>query len=175
MREIVKATGLSKGAFYHYFESKEQIFIEVITTFYFDKMVIHYDKLDHESLFKFYHDYISRIKIFMKEFKTFFNYNDPDVKMNYLTMMFDALNLFPGFKEKVKEAHEVELDAWTAVIKRARKNGEFESPMSDKQVARIFIYTNDGVALHLLLNGELSTAPDELLKLWDNFYIELKD
>ena len=29
MKEIVDKTGLSKGAFYHYFESKEQLFLEV--------------------------------------------------------------------------------------------------------------------------------------------------
>ena len=30
MKEIVKETGLSKGAFYHYFESKEQLFLELL-------------------------------------------------------------------------------------------------------------------------------------------------
>ncbi|MGD8401904.1 MAG: TetR/AcrR family transcriptional regulator, partial [Bacillota bacterium] len=33
MQEIVAKTGMSKGAFYHYFESKEQLFLEVINHF----------------------------------------------------------------------------------------------------------------------------------------------
>ena len=39
MKEIVKQTGLSKGAFYHYFESKEQLFQEVLDFFLNNVMV----------------------------------------------------------------------------------------------------------------------------------------
>jgi len=33
MREIVEKTALSKGAFYHYFSSKEQLFKEIVLMF----------------------------------------------------------------------------------------------------------------------------------------------
>jgi hypothetical protein len=47
--------------------------------------------------------------------------------------------------------------------------------MSDEQIARIFIYSNGGIALHLLLIGDYDTLDYEILTLWDNFYKELKD
>ena len=34
IKEIVEITGLSKGAFYHYFQSKEQLFEEVMEHFF---------------------------------------------------------------------------------------------------------------------------------------------
>ena len=34
MKDIVDATGLSKGAFYYYFSSKEQLFFEVLDFFF---------------------------------------------------------------------------------------------------------------------------------------------
>jgi AcrR family transcriptional regulator len=34
MKEIVEKTGMSKGAFYHYFPSKEDLFIEIIGKYY---------------------------------------------------------------------------------------------------------------------------------------------
>lgn len=174
MNEIVTATELSKGAFYHYFKSKEQLFTEVINTFYFNKMVIDYGKLCNDSLWEFYHEYIEQIKIFVKESKAYLNYKDPRANVNYLTMMFDALKLFPGFRDRVREEQKKELDAWTAIIKKSREKGEFSSPMSDKQIAGIFIYTDEGIGLHLLLNGELGSADNEMLTLWNNFYKELK-
>ena len=175
MNEIVSATGLSKGAFYHYFESKEQLFVEVINTFYFNKMVIDYGKLSNDSLWAFYHEYAEQIKIIINDFKAYLNSNDAKTHINYLIMMFDALNLFPGFRDKLREAQKKELDAWTAVIKKSRINDEFSSPMSDEQIARIFIYSNGGIALHLLLIGDYDTLDYEILTLWDNFYKELKD
>lgn len=33
MNELVEAAGLTKGAFYHYFKSKEQVFEEVVLAF----------------------------------------------------------------------------------------------------------------------------------------------
>ncbi|MEW6195047.1 MAG: TetR/AcrR family transcriptional regulator [Bacteroidota bacterium] len=175
MKDIVNETGLSKGAFYHYFESKEKLFIEVIDSFYFDKMMIDYKKLNNDSLWNFYHDYVEQIVKSINDFREFLNYNDADSNINYITMMFDALNLFPGFQDKVKYSQREELDAWASVIKKAREAGEFSSPMSDEQIARIFIYSNDGIALYLLLNGKLNDAGSEMLNLWDNFYSELKD
>ena len=34
MKEIVKTTQMSKGAFYHYFKNKEQIFLEIVDSIY---------------------------------------------------------------------------------------------------------------------------------------------
>jgi AcrR family transcriptional regulator len=172
MNEIVTASGLSKGAFYHHFQSKEQLFVEVINSFFFDHMVIDYEKLSKNSLWDFYHDYAQLLKKTLTAFK---DYTDTKANINILTLMFDALNLFPGFREKLREAQRKELDAWASIVAKARRNGEFKSPMSDEQIARMFIYSNDGIGLHLLLNGKMETADQEMIKLWDNFYWELKD
>lgn len=175
LNEIVVATGLSKGAFYHYFQSKELLFVEVINTFFFDQMMIDYRTLRTNSLWDFYHDYALQLKKTVAVFKEYGNFSDTKVNVNSLTMMFNALDLFPGFRDKLREAKQKELDAWTSVIAKSRSNGEFASPMSDEQIARMFIYSNDGISLHLLLDGGLDTVDQELLTLWDNFYRELKD
>ncbi len=175
MNEIVTASGLSKGAFYHHFQSKEHLFVEVINTFFFDQLFIDYKKLNQNSLWDFYHDYAMLLKKTIVASRGFLNYSDTKANLNYLTMMFDALKLFPGFQDKVREAQKNELDAWTSVVARARSNGEFTSPMSDEQIARMFIYSNDGIALHLLLSGNIEKVDQEMITLWDNFYREVKD
>lgn len=172
MNEIVTASGLSKGAFYHHFQSKEQLFIEVVNSFFFDHMVIDYEKLNKNSLWDFYHDYAQLLKKTLIAFK---QYTDTKANINILTLMFDALNLFPGFRGKLRETQQKELDAWTSMVAKARASGEFGSPMSDEQIARMFIYSNDGIGLHLLLNGNLEDVDQEMITLWDNFYREVKD
>ncbi len=49
MKEIVDKTGMSKGAFYHYFSSKDQVFAEVIQYFFMDMMTTDYDKIPQNS------------------------------------------------------------------------------------------------------------------------------
>lgn len=175
MNEIVDATGLSKGAFYHYFPSKEQLFVEVIDTYFFMKMRIDYDKCGKSSLQQFYRCYASQVDKIIREFKPLMTPPRSKNEFNYFRMMFDALNLFPGFREKVLAAKQEEFDAWIRVIKEGRERGEFESPMSDEQIARMFIYSTDGISLNLIFYGNFDEAELELITLWDNFYDELKD
>jgi hypothetical protein len=82
--------------------------------------------------------------------------------------------MFPEFRERMKEYHRKELMAWTDVIKKARESGEIRSSMNDKQIAMIFIHTSDGVAMNLVLNGNLKNLKKELKLLWDRFYESLK-
>ncbi|MBN1398381.1 MAG: TetR/AcrR family transcriptional regulator [Bacteroidetes bacterium] len=175
MNELVTAAGLSKGAFYHYFESKEKLFSEVIDTFYFRNMTIDYSKLSHESLYNFYHDYAKEITKLINESKTFLDTKDREANINYFIMMFDALKLFPDFRDKLRETQQKDLDAWSAIVEIGREKGEFESPMSDEQIARMFIYSIDGIAVYLLMNGSYENIENEMIKLWDNFYKEVKD
>jgi len=175
LRDIVRETGLSKGGFYHYFSSKEQLFMEVINTYYFEKMQIDYSKLSHNSLRDFYHDYVKEVKRTMITLKKeLFKSNTP-VNINYITILFDAMKLFPDFQNKIKKALREELNEWINIVKSARRKKEFSSPMTDEQIARMFIYSNDGIALRLLLEGNLKNIDKEMLKLWNNFYKEVKD
>lgn len=175
MQDIVRETGLSKGAFYHYFKSKEQLFKEIINTYYFDKMMIDYEKLSHNSLKEFYQDYVKNIKNTLTSIKNEIFDSNTLVNINFISIVFDAMKLFPRFQEKVKQTQQYELNEWIKIVKIARRKKEFSSPMSDEQIARMFIYSNDGIALRLLLEGNLQNIDKEMLKLWNNFYKEIKD
>ena len=59
MQEIVEKTGMSKGAFYHYFKSKEQLFAEVIDLFFVTVPTTIRQPIDDSSLYVFYHDYLA--------------------------------------------------------------------------------------------------------------------
>ncbi|MCD8260962.1 MAG: TetR/AcrR family transcriptional regulator, partial [Bacteroides sp.] len=61
MQDIVKSTGLSKGAFYHYFKSKETVFEEVIRYFYDHIMITDYNDFPTTSLKEFYQTYIRKL------------------------------------------------------------------------------------------------------------------
>jgi TetR/AcrR family transcriptional repressor of nem operon len=53
----------------------------------------------------------------------------------------------------------LELAEWTAMVRQARGAGEIRTNLSDMQVAKLFVYLSDGVAVRLLLQNQT----DELL------------
>lgn len=173
MKEIVESSGLSKGAFYHYFPSKESLFLEIVET-YLKMLNIDFDKFSKNSLYEFYHDYIdSSYKKFM-QLKDFLEDTNDEDDLTYITLTFDAINLFPGFKEQVEQLHTKELSAWENVIRLATKRGEIKSTMTPMQIAKLFVYVSDGIGQRLIMQGQIRDIKDELLILWDGLYNDLK-
>jgi TetR/AcrR family transcriptional regulator, transcriptional repressor for nem operon len=178
MKEIVEKTGLSKGAFYHYFESKEQLFLEVLDFFFTCVMTHAYETYSRESFYKFYHDYANEVKGFVKEYIFKFKAEDESdevFSMNYFTLAFDALKLFPEFRGKMIAGQEKELKIWTDVIDDARKKGEIKSSMTNEEIAKLFIYVGDGLAMHMVLKGaKMEEMVSPFLALWDRLYDQMK-
>lgn len=174
MKEIVEKTEMSKGAFYHYFESKEQFFLEVVNH-YVSTLTVDYSKLSKDSLYQFYHDYIKSMND--DTIYSFHNkQNDLDncFSLNYYVLIFDAMKLFPSFHERMTVSLQDERKVWAEIVRIARENGEITSSMTDKQIASMFIYTSDGVALHSIMKDITGDTPNTLLIVWDGLYKELK-
>lgn len=177
MKELVKSAGLSKGAFYHYFESKEQLFLAVLEYFYTSVAKHHYENYSKKSFYKFYRDYANEIKIFSEEHVTLLIGSEPEgeFNLNYFTLAFDALKIFPEFKSRMVEKQHEELKIWTDVIAAARKNGEITTQMSDEEVAQLFIYSSDGIAMHMVMEGtRISDVVETFMNLWDKLYEQIK-
>lgn len=165
LREIVEATGLSKGAFYHHFTSKEQLFLELVNDVFSSVLDVPYDQFNQESLYHFYIDYIN----YYVE-----NGEGSAPGFQYVSLIFDAIKLFPDFQKKLQELKRVQLDSWTKIVQTARSKGEISSSMSDEQIAGMFISSSSGVEMNSMLNGGSRNAGQTLLNLWNSFYNELK-
>jgi TetR/AcrR family transcriptional repressor of nem operon len=175
MKEIVDKTGLSKGAFYHYFNSKEQVFTEVIQYFFMDMMLTDYSLFSQSTLKEFYREVLDRFeddklasqKLLPKQKGSTFN-------TNYYYLIFDAMRMLPDFKERHLDQQKQEIKTWKDVIETARKNNEIATGMSDKQVAKLFIYLGDGVNINLAMASNPGKKKDQLKTLWEGLYNTLK-
>lgn len=160
MQDIVNATGLSKGAFYHYFSSKEKVFEEVIE-FYFDGSQMEtYSKFSQNSLWEFCQDYINVAKERIKRYNNSTDENGGVLRANQFALVFDAMKLLPNFNLKQEERQKKELKYWTSIINKALKNGEISSFMNSDQIAKLFIYQNYGVSVYFVMRSQ----QDELIK-----------
>jgi TetR/AcrR family transcriptional regulator, transcriptional repressor for nem operon len=177
LSEIVKLTGLSKGAFYHYFESKEVLLKEVLEQFVANFMSTNWDSLSSTTLLKFIDEYhsISANRIdnlnskLISEFKI-------DYDINYYALFFDAIRVVPEFKITIHKKQAAELAAWKHVISKALKTGEIHSKMSAEQIARLFIYIPDGFFMeNVFLEGESAENKPlvSIKSLWKDLYRQL--
>jgi AcrR family transcriptional regulator len=175
MKDIVESTGMSKGAIYHYFNSKEQVFEEVIQHFFINIMSKDFSHIPLHSLKQFYTDLLVEMEDRRKQSAKLINENkETKFKTNYYFLIFDAIKILPGFREELLVSQKEEIKSWTVRIKHARETGEIKTTMTDLQLAKLFVYSGDGTGLNMIMEETNEKVNTELKKLWDGLYDALK-
>lgn len=184
MKEIVEISGMSKGAFYHYFDSKEGLFKEVIQHFFTPFISTDYSKFSQDSLKVFFTDIIKEYRKKRESVNKLLGY-DINNNLNYenkFYILFDALRILPDFKKDYIKKQKEEKLCWIKVIKNAKKNKEIKSDITDEQIAKLFIFISDGTALNFITkNYQLvnldcvflekeDLEKEDLYNLWNDFY-----
>lgn len=174
MSEIVQKTGLSKGAFYHYFASKEALFKEIATMF-LTMGGINYAGFNRNSLQLFYLEYIESVNNSILEMNKMVTDTDSkSFNLNFFLILFEAVSRFPEFLEMELEFHKKDIVAWTTVISNARKSGEISSVSTDEEIANLFLYCSDGVFIRFINNENTLTFKEYLLKAFQSVYENLR-
>jgi AcrR family transcriptional regulator len=174
MREIVEKTGLSKGAFYHYFTSKEELFKE-ITNMFLSMGAVNYSSFSKVSLKAFYNQYVEFIDNSLLEMSNMvITSGDKSINLNFFLILFEAVSRFPEFLRVELEFHMKDIEAWKNIISIAREKGEILSSSSDEEIANLFLYCTDGVFLRFINSYEPKTYKDFLTLAYDTLYENLK-
>ncbi|MBI1307475.1 MAG: TetR family transcriptional regulator [Bacteroidetes bacterium] len=167
MNQILDASGLSKGAFYHYFKSKEEVFEEIVNQFVLPFAEVDYSKFDQTSLRGFLNDYIQQLKDSTKELQ---KAEGGELDFNFMALIFEVLRVFPGYRDKFVALHDKEVKAWDKVIKTAQKKGEIKNDIKSLTLAHVFVNNIDGLGIRLLVKQSFLQSHKELKKIMDDMY-----
>jgi len=174
MNEILENSGLSRGTFYYYFKSKEQVYADVIELFCVTMPTTAQKAINDSSLYVFYHDYLTNASQTYALLSRTVKDSDMHI-FNFFTLSLDAMKRLPGHKEKLKFINKEILKIWIRVIHSARENGEISTVMTDEQIAFFFKFSMDGMGMKSELEGISSVESDkELIAFWDNFYEQIR-
>jgi TetR/AcrR family transcriptional regulator, transcriptional repressor for nem operon len=174
MKEIVEKTGLSKGAFYHYFTSKEELF-KYITNYFFSLGKVDYSSFSKESFIEFYYQYTSLIGQSFKKIMEFASVNSNNCNVfNFFYILFEAANRFPDFLKMESELHKKDITAWKKIIGIARKKGEIKSKASNEQIAEMFLCCVDGLSMRMVNNNRINFFKKDIVEMFDCLYDGLK-
>ncbi|GAA0890457.1 hypothetical protein GCM10009122_01350 [Fulvivirga kasyanovii] len=99
MAQMVEASGMSKGAFYHYFKNKEDIYDSVINS-YFLKYIdeINWQELEGLSL----QETKAAMAAFYKNFVKQIGELTDKGTSRYFSLFFEAYHQVPVFKEQIR-------------------------------------------------------------------------
>jgi AcrR family transcriptional regulator len=123
MSDLEKATGLTKGAFYHHFKNKEELFVEVINTYYLSNDLFdNKDLLQYGTLKQNFEFLLSKIEEEVERLKDF---TKKEIVDPYLFLLIiEAREYYPNFIEKANEKEMRQLRKWEQIILRSKENNE---------------------------------------------------
>ncbi len=173
MSELEKATGLTKGAFYHHFKDKLEIFEAAIS----EKTVKMQFRPDAEwlkrvSLQKFIETYVTHSEKIARYLLNNLHFNYADLQ--FTSIISDIVNYMPNFKERLVKQTTEDISMWESVIFRAKENNEIRSDIETTALA----YTFAGVTNSLQKNLIIAKSPQYSLSIihlqFDQLYSLIK-
>ncbi len=145
LREIIAKSGFSNGAFYHYFKTKEDIFVAVANHYWFGFIHLPFPPTEGVTLKQFIEDSLLRsekaINVMYEEFSI------DGQTANFYSFVFEAYRIIPDLREKMSQARKNELDVWTVVVGNAKRAGEICSGLPNATIAQCFVTMSYGNSL----------------------------
>ena len=171
--DIEKATGMSRGAIFHYADSKLDLFRQVVEQYVLDRQSID-TKIrvgKDPSLREFIDAYIDGVKRTMTELMTLMGEGVTFVECSraYLSIIQQTAVLFPDLSERQQQTITREQQVWQQVISRAVERGEVQPDIDMELMAQTFIALFYGRAYRdSLTNGlDADLLKRQMLQLYE--------
>jgi len=167
--DISKAIGFTKGALYHHFKNKEELFKSVIDKYLYIPDVI--ADVETISLLEYIQFNTSEAE---KTIKKLFSFTLVSAPINYISMFADAFRHYPGYAELKGDFINNEIEKTKKVLENAIKSGEIRADINTFLIATNFFSINMRLAGNLVRNNSIDDAINLLKEQNLEFYKLLK-
>jgi len=166
---ISEAIGFTKGALYHHFKNKEELFKAVINK-HFNIQGIVVD-VDHITLKEYTEASIEHARtILMKIFQKSENF----IPINYLSLIADSFRHYEGFAREKLNFLDQEVATVETIISNAIERGEIRSDINIHIVALQYFSLSVGLAGDIMRNNSIESAVGSMRDMLNQLYHLLK-
>lgn len=149
--DIQKETGMARGLLYHYFGSKEQLFVEVTTKYFLVMFNIDMEKIKNYNVEQMIAYTIEMYgAILIKELDGFTKQGVAVSMVDYDFLFYRVMQENKIFAQKYDQFREHEQIAWRMVLGNARAQGVLRDDISLEKSAVYFSYLMDGVWMNMI-------------------------
>ena len=167
--DISKAIGFTKGALYHHFKNKEELFKSVVDKYLYLPDVI--AEVETISLLEYIQLSTAEAE---KIIRKLFGFTLVFTPINYMSMFADAFRHYPGYAELKGEFISNEIEKTKQVLENAVKSGEIRDDINTSLIATNFFSINMGLAGNLVRNNSLDESISLMKEQNLEFYKLLK-
>lgn len=162
IKDILGIAKVSRGGFYHHFQSKEEIFKEAMNRYYLTD-----DFNSTTDGCNTFSDFIDKVVTATKE--TMYSLNDKvsliegDIDFsNAIKLRLEAINILDGFLEELEKVYLGTLHSYALLIDKLKSSGEIREEVNSNDVAR---------DINIIIEGAVS-AKIFMPKTWEDSHLK---
>jgi len=173
INSIIKATGLTKGAIYHYYDSKESLFKAVV-----DKYMVenHIDSsVEYTSLIELIESTIEHIRFHIKHHMLENPNFQNEVPINYLSLMVAAYRYYPDYAKIGNIFYQGLKEKWAKTLNKAIESKEVKNNLDVDAIIILFLQIGPGIASHIILGESVDYALEICERQYRELYKNIKN
>lgn len=171
--DIEQAAGVTRGAIFHHFSSKKELFKEVANKFTFTFLLGNNDEDECQTSNKPLKEYIDKSLVKMEERMNFFfeKTKGTVTAAAYLRFILYITSNYQEGKESALLYYEQKKSSWLRVIEQSKACKEIRPDTDSNQLAE----TMHAIYMGMAYKGATKEGMDisELRSLWENMYLLL--
>jgi TetR/AcrR family transcriptional regulator, transcriptional repressor for nem operon len=167
--DISNAMNLTKGALYHHFTNKEELFKAIIDKYF---LLYEFDgKVENLSLNEFNKVVVGNVKKILENiFRNKAEY-DP---INYMSLIVDGYRHYNGFAARLESFMKKEVKKIKQVLDNSVRNGEIRNDIDTSVIAQNYFSSAIGLAGNILQTNSIDLAIKSLECQFGQLYLLLK-
>ena len=163
MNDLVKTSGVSKGAFYHYFTSKEALLKATLESYflaYFPKVSTELPPSLEEAVAALWQPYAALFAAVA---------NISDDTLSYYQYLFTGMRYFPELRGQLKTINQQTQAYLEAALERALAEGDIRPTIQPSTAAAQIIRLIEGTGIMIAIE---QTRPEQTFKMFVQAFVE---
>ncbi|SNY43270.1 transcriptional regulator, TetR family [Orenia metallireducens] len=165
---------MTKGGIYHYFDSKEDLYYQVLEDYFTPNEIpewLQNIELDIKALIWRGFESLEEKKKYIQDLV---GSDNDDAILHYYNFLYEATRKYPEFQRAIDESDKLKIGILTAAFKKAQERGEIRQDLDPE----ILSFELDALLQQLsylnFVNPGIKKDQNMFKRLFDNYWIRLK-
>ncbi|AFG38612.1 TetR/AcrR family transcriptional regulator [Spirochaeta africana] len=174
LQEICRVVGLSKGALYHHFQGKDDLYYQCLERFFCRPMGPSWRVAPADSLRERLHAGFRHIDQAKRDIHTWIGSDDDDAILRFYSFLYEATRRYPEFQQRIDQGDDGKLQELTDAFRAAQQHGEIRRDL-DPFLLAMELEAQLQQLLYLRFVNHRMKAADHLLdELFESYWKRLE-